>query len=167
MHGLPAFSLTLAYLIPIALLAAFLGAERTRPRWLIAAMLIALPVFYIAHYISIGAIQGWPSNAPLPEEFRLLAFRIEEPSPRDDGPGEILLWVQGHDVPDPRVHRLDYSKELHEELVAAGRRQAEGAPQVGTRSSRHRAADTPGGERTAIGFRDEQREGLPPKDARP
>ena len=36
MHGLPAFSLTLAYLIPVALLALSFGTQRKRPRWLIA-----------------------------------------------------------------------------------------------------------------------------------
>ena len=167
MHGLPAFSLTLTYLIPIALLAMLLGAERSRPRWLIATLLIALPAFYIAHYVSIGAIQGWPSSSPLPATFRLLAFRVKEPSPRDDSPGEILLWVQGHDAQNPRVHRLAYSTTLHEELVAAGRRQAEGAPQVGTRSSAERTAGETGGERTAIRFRDERRHGLPSKDTSP
>ena len=164
MHGLPAFSLTLAYLIPVALLALLFGTQRRRPRWLIAVVLMALPVFYIAHYVSVGAIQGWPSNAPLPERFELLAFRIEEPDPADDSAGEILLWAQQHDLEQPRVHRLSYNKELHQELVAAGRRQAKGTPQVGTRSS-DKSAGATADERTAIRFHDQQRAGLPSKDA--
>jgi len=164
MHGLPALSLTMAYLIPIALLALSFGTQRSRPRRLIVVILIALPLFYIAHYVSVGAIQGWPSDAPLPDQFQLLAFRIEEPDPGDDSAGEILLWAQQSGLQKPRVHRLTYNKELHEELVAAGRRQAEGTPQVGTRSS-DKAAGTPGDARTAIRFRDQQRAGLPSKDA--
>jgi hypothetical protein len=163
-HGLPAFLLTLAYLIPVALLALSFGTQGKRPRWLIAVILTALPVFYIAHYVSVGAIQGWPSNAPLPEQFQLLAFRIEEPDPADDGAGEILLWAQEYGLDEPRVHRLSYNKELHQKLVAAGRRQAEGARQVGTFRS-DEAAGTTADDRTAIRFHDEQRAGLPSKDA--
>jgi hypothetical protein len=156
---------TLVYLLPVALLALLLVREKWRPRWLMVSVLAALPLFYIAHYHLMGALQGWPSDATLPEEFQLLAFRIAEPDPQNADRGQILIWAMADGQPQPRVYRLAYGKGLHQSLVRAGQRQAEGRPQVG-RQRPAQAAARPGqqGERAPqIVFDDEQPATLPAK----
>ncbi len=164
----PGALLTPAYLLPVVLLALMLVGQSRRPRWLTGALLIALPLFYIGHFLGFGAIQGWPSDTPLPDEFELLGFRIEEPSARDQDGGEILLWAQQIGASQPRVHRLTYSRQLHESLVAANHRQAQGAAQIGTRtrSARNMSAQ-PGRGEDAITFRDRHTGELPPKESTP
>ncbi len=168
MPGLGGLLLTLAYLLPLVLLALTLAAQARRPRWLTGALLIALPLFYIGHFLGVGAVQGWPSDTPLPEEFALLGFQVVEPSARDEDGGKILLWAQQIGASQPRVHRLAYSRQLHESLVAAGHRQAQGAPQIGTRTrSTHAMSAQPRRGEDTIMFRDRQTGGLPPKESTP
>jgi hypothetical protein len=168
MNGAMMLGLTLLYALPLALLALLLTAERRRPRWLMTVVLGALPLFYAGHYQVLQALQGWPSDAPVPEEFRLLAFEISEPDPAGDHDGEILLWLRATDGQPPRAHRLAYNKGLHENLITAGRLQAEGSPQIGRRNAQRRTATagTPAVPREdAISFRTEKPPALPSKDA--
>lgn len=159
------FSLTLLYLFPLVLLGLVLTAPRQHPRWLITLVLAALPVFYIGHYEALKAIQGWPSEAALPAEFRLLAFEITEPDRGADHRGEILLWVRDVSGGPARVHRLPYAKALHQALVDAGREQAAGHPQRGSLKPTEQA-DSANQERRApsIGFRPDEPPPLPEKE---
>jgi len=156
--------LTLLYVVPVAIVAVLLSTHSRRPRWLVSALLIGLPVFYIGHYQMIQAIRGWPSDAALPDEFQLLAFRVHEPDTRSGDQGEILLWVQGLADPQPRVHRLAYQKALHLALAQAGQRQAEGKRQIGS-TIRQASANPaePQREQAGVGFRDESKPTLPAK----
>lgn len=156
--------LALLYVVPVAVVAGLLSTHSQRPRWLVSALLIALPLFYIGHFQMIQAIRGWPSDAALPDEFQLLAFRVNEPDTKSGDHGEILLWVQGLDDPRPRVHRLVYQKSLHIALANAGQRQATGISQIGSRHPQGFAgvAD-PQRDQAGIGFRDESKPTLPAK----
>lgn len=167
MVGIADLLLTLAYLVPVALIAMLLSPYSRRPRWLVVALLLGLPLFYTAHYLLLQRIQGWPSDAPLPEEFRLLAFRVTEPDVKRGEPGRILMWVAGMNDPEPRVHRLNYEKALHLELAAAAERQAAGRRQIG-----HNRAPGPVGlsahpmrAGSSVSIRDQHRAPLPAKPA--
>ena len=156
--------LALLYVVPVAVVAGLLSTHSRRPRWLVSTLLIALPVFYIGHFQMIQAIRGWPSEAELPEQFQLLAFRISEPETGRGDEGEILLWIQGLADPRPRVHRLAYQKSLHIALTQAGQRQAAGIRQIGSRHLQGSAsAADPSRDRAGIDFRDEPKSTLPAK----
>jgi hypothetical protein len=166
MNAILTVAVTLLYLIPVALVALLLTAQR-RPHapWLLTAVLLALPAFYMGHYLLLQQIQGWPSSAPLPQQFRLLAFDISEPDPKTERAGQILLWVHGGSSDQPRVHHLAYRKDLHQELIAAGKRQVEGRPQIGIRRTQtaSSAAGPSGGKQETISFRDKVGRSLPSK----
>lgn len=165
MADVPAFSISLAYVLPIALLALLLTRIARRSHLLIIAVLATLPAFYVAHYQLLETVQGWPSDAPLPEAFELIAFDIEEPRPGDKAGGEILLWVNDRAAPaqGPRVHRLGYSRSLHESLVDAGERQRQGQPQVGRVASHADRPNAAADMRSPISFSSEQTSRLPEK----
>lgn len=100
--------------------------------WQVKAMAIgtALPLF-VATFIAIEAMLGWPSADDLPETFQLHAALVEEPSAQDGSSGAIYLWVTGISsasedaIPDdeimtsafqradPRAFALPYSRDLH------------------------------------------------------
>lgn len=160
-------SLSLVYVVPLALLALMLSRPRAPARWAVILLLASLPLFYVAHYLLLQQLPGWPSDDTVPAEFELLAFDISEPDPASAYRGEILMWVRsGHDA-TPRVHRLEYRKSLHQALSNAGEMQAAGRPQVGHRvTAGTKPADAGGSERPgeSIRFSDAERRGLPAKD---
>jgi len=131
MSTLAVVALTLLYLFPLALLGLLLARWSALPRWLVTLLLVSLPLFYIGHYQALKSMQGWPSNAPPPRAFHLLASEVREPDPATEDRGEILLWVRATDTGKTRLHRLPYNRELHRGLQQAGRELAAGHPQVG------------------------------------
>ncbi len=158
-------AIALLYSVPLALLALLFARETYRPRWLLFTALALLPVFYIGHYYLLDRLQGWPSDAELPDEFKLVAYDVIEPDKPTNTAGQILLWVRSNESNEPRVHRLAYSKNLHQELLSAGKRQAAGKQQVGRRSPVVRAdQDQANGDQiSSVRFRDEEPPALPHK----
>ncbi len=164
MTPLQTVTLTLLYLLPVALLALMLsGDSRQRPRWLLVTVLLALPVFYIGHYLTLRELQGWPATTDLPPEFRLLAFDVREPDPKTGQPGQILLWLRANGDEQPRVYRQPYRKQLHQELVDAGQRQAEGRPQIGRTAQREARRSGETGAAQVVRFQDAETRRLPAK----
>lgn len=164
MSGTVSALLVLAYVLPVALLALLLTRAQARPRRLLVGVLIMLPLFYTGHFLLLQAVQGWPSHARLPERFRLLAFDISEPDPKHRRAGEILLWVLAEGMTEPRAHRLDYDKAMHQALVDAGRRQAQGRPQIGVRRDTGRTNPSLAeARRPRFEFQDEEPVALPEK----
>lgn len=153
--------ISIAYIAPLAVAGLVYSAPRFRQRWLISAVLLGLPAFYILHYHGLQTYQGWPSNSTLPESFRLEAFKIIEPQPRSDGRGAIILWISTRDEHVPRAYHLEYQRSLHSELVSAGQRQAQGKPQIG-RAAQHRSAGESG--KAPIRFSNDLPVGLPAKE---
>ena len=167
MLGASDLLVTLLYLLPVALVALLLVSEARRPRWLLPLVLASLPLFYIAHYRLMAGLQGWPSDAALPAEFRLLAYQVTEPDPQNGDDGQILIWALADGRTQPRVHRLAYDKGLHRSLVRAGQRQAEGRQQVGRRPAKPSTARPaqPGDGGPQVEFDDERPPALPAKAA--
>ena len=165
MSGAVVLLTSAAYVVPIALLALIVATGRRQPRDLVVGVLLVLPIFYGGHYLLLQAIQGWPSGAPLPGQFELLAFHIGEPRVKLGDPGRILLWVGTPDRVQPRVHHLPYSKAMHQSLIAAGQRQASGTPQIGRRVARPAGTggDTAQGPSDIV-FRNHPRPRLPAKE---
>ncbi len=160
--------ISLLYVVPLALVGLVVAAEGRRPRWLIIVILVALPFFYVGHYVLLKGMQGWPTEAPLPERFELVAFDVSEPRPMTEQRGDILLWVRTTQAQQPRVHRLDYRRDLHQSLLAAGERLSEGKTQVGERRAQHGGTRGESGDRPPadnIVFRDQLRPRLPAKQA--
>jgi hypothetical protein len=166
MTAVEIFAAALFYAVPIALLAMLFG-ERFATRGAgLALVLLALPAFYVGHYFLVKHLQGWPSNNPLPDEFRLLGFEVREPGANGSGNGEILLWVAAAGADRPRVHRVGYRRQLHESLIAAAERQARGHPQTGHRTDTRSAASAGSVDATLteIRFRDADIGRLPAKE---
>jgi hypothetical protein len=132
-------ALVVSYLLPVALVAWWIARLPRRRPAALAAVLLALPVFYALHYQLLEELQGWPSGAPLPDGFRLLAHEVVEPNQASGTPGRILIWAQPDVAPRPRVYQLPYDKVLHEQLTEAAERQARGRAQRGERTA---TADT-------------------------
>jgi hypothetical protein len=151
----------IAYIAPIALLALAVSCScRDSGRTAVIAALVLLPLFYFTHYQLLQTLQGWPTRASLPPQFELIAFRVTEPLPGAGTDGEILLWAVADESPRPRVYRVDYTRELHEELIDAGERQQAGQPQSGRVVQRSR--DGNGGP-AQLRFENKDTGGLPPK----
>jgi hypothetical protein len=127
-------ALVIIYLVPIALATWWIVRSPHRRRTPLVVALLALPLFYAAHYRLLEELQGWPSGTPLPDQFRLLAHEIVEPNQASGAPGRILIWAQPDTAPQPRVYRLPYDKVLHEQLTDAAERQARGRVQRGERN---------------------------------
>ena len=157
-----------AYVLPLVLAALLLTVPRRRSPWLVGGVLAALPVFYAVQFTLIQDLSGWPTGAALPDEFELIAYSVEEPDRARGIEGQILLWVRPPGVREPRAHRLEYRRSLHQSLSEAGERLAEGRRQVGEnkrpdgQTQRHQDD----GAGSTVGFRDMERRVLPPKPAR-
>lgn len=157
-------SLTLAYLLPVLLLAVILLRAQLA-QWHKAALLALLPLFYVLHYTGISNLSGWPTTQALPERFILLGQQVTQPDKRSGTPGHIHMWVQTLDGRRSRLYVLPYSRQLHQKLVTAEARAGQGLQQVGIRHSTNKGSQPQAGsERGEIDFEDRQRNRLPAKD---
>jgi hypothetical protein len=154
--------LAVAYVLPIVGLG-LVATGRLRPP-ILASILLALPLFYLAHYLGLKALQGWPTAEALPERFEVLAERVVEPDARSGEPGAIYLWIQTAQDDRPRAFRLPYSRALHTEADQAGKRRAAGAVQRGVRVVRESDGSvTTGGRELPIRITDRVNPRPPPK----
>ncbi len=124
-------SLTASYAM-LGLLLLSLNLNSAWP-WTVKALAIgtALPLF-LATFLALQALMGWPSAADLPENFELHAALVEEPSKDRDHAGSIYLWITPvsgtpEETPDdvveaagllPRAFTLPYSRDLHNKVEA-------------------------------------------------
>jgi hypothetical protein len=128
--------------IGYALMAALLLNIWIATRWSTAfkvSMVLLASLLYIGTYVGLKEIQGWPTTDPLPDAFRLLWAKIDEPDKRTSSDGQIYLWVQLIDAADrvsgePRVFKLPYRIELAEEVEDAIDRLEAGATLNGRRT---------------------------------
>lgn len=96
--------------------------------WINAVATLGLTMFYIASYLSFPPLLGWPTNHDVPQQFRLLAFSVEE----NEG---IYIWAndlsKGVQIGAPRAYILPYNKQLHEDIQIAGTKLRRGISIVG------------------------------------
>lgn len=84
--------------------------------WVKAGVTIITGVVFVAAYIVIAGLVGWPSESQLPPRFKLLNSQIEEPDKTSGKPGHIYLWVEEVDehqvvISAPRAYAMPYTTE--------------------------------------------------------
>jgi hypothetical protein len=126
--------LVLAYVALTALLAASL--IRARLHWGLKLLLVlAAGALYFVSYQGWREVQGWPVSSNPPNRFLLHAAVIDEPDKSSGAPGEIFIWVsdlaEGKPSGRPRAYRIDYEKNLHNDLQDALRNMRNGVVQLG------------------------------------
>ena len=122
--------LALAYAFVLFVLLLLLIRARLSLTLRLSVVLVASG-FYLLHYFSLSELQGWPVDSPLPEEFTLHAWRIQESNPIEGQSGYVYLWVQTQDWDAPRAYALPYISTLHDRLETAEARRREGHLQEG------------------------------------
>lgn len=134
MFSLSLSGLIAAYVLVALLLLSLLIYSRWA-WWIKGAAVIVTSAFYLITYFSFPPLLGWPTNAPPPQRFHLVAIHIQEPSKIIGSEGQIYIWAvdaEGHPAKsEPRAHRLPYTNLLHERAVAAQVKLRKGLPQLG------------------------------------
>ena len=157
--------LAAAYVLPLLLLVLLLLRSGWSNATKVAAILLVAAAYHL-HYQGMLELTGRPSPAPAPDHFTLLAEEIHEPDPASREPGHILLWLRAAGDDEPRVHRLPYDQGLHEQLLRAQRRRAEGMIQEGERQTATPGAPMPGTGGDGFKIFDRPVHLPPPKDER-
>lgn len=157
-------TISLFYLVPLAMLASAWAQGRLTPAIRIGALLL-LPVLYVSHWHFLDRMSGWPSDLRIPEQFELVAASVVEPNRTFDREGAIYLWIRNRLGEPPRSYELEYSRELHAKVVEAQRRLDEGVRQYGNASSGREAGHSgfPGEGGMKLEIRDATARTLPAK----
>ncbi len=84
--------------------------------WVKAGATILTGIVFIAAYLVISGLIGWPSESQLPPRFKLLNSQIEEPDKTAGKPGHIYLWVEEVDehqvvISPPRAYAMPFTTE--------------------------------------------------------
>lgn len=127
-------TLTVAYAIP-ALLALGVLIRSPWPLPLrLSAPALAL-VLYVATFLSVPQLLGWPTRQHPPAGFRFVAAQIQQPDKARRDSGAIYLWLTDaaelSASPPPRAYRFPYSGPLHETVTSAMAKLQNGTPQLG------------------------------------
>lgn len=123
--------LALSYALVAALLLNIWIATRWSTGFKVTIILLTTSL-YVGTYLGLTEMQGWPTTDPMPESFRLLWAKIDEPEKTTASEGRIYLWVQELDVAEritgqPRAYSLPFEPDLAEEVEAALNKVEEGA----------------------------------------
>lgn len=93
----------------------------------ITCNVVVVGFFWIVYH-SWPAVQGWPTERDLPEQFYLHAVNVAEPD-------SIYLWgtefTHGLAQTVPRAYRLPYTPALHDKVDKATRKLRKGLPVIG------------------------------------
>jgi hypothetical protein len=123
-------------------------------RWWVKASAIVISLFFfVASYLSVTSLLGFPTLANIPERFSLVATRTVEPNKANGDPGAIYLWVEQLDeknIPSglPISHRLGYTEELAETVNEAQKRLNAGESVEGSLKKNENKTLAPGTEQT-------------------
>ncbi len=82
--------------------------------WVKAGAMLVTGAVFLAAYLIISGLLGWPSESQLPPRFSLIGTHVEEPDQQNGKPGHIYLWVQEIDehqlpVAAPRAYAMPYT----------------------------------------------------------
>ncbi len=102
-----------------------------RGHWSFKTLIIPFCAWYsIAIGVTIVSIFGWPADSQVPEKFEVHYVLVQPPSKQKGSEGNIYLWlidsqnksefslfnlynsIEG----EPRAYRIDYNKQLHQQL---------------------------------------------------
>lgn len=126
--------ITIAYILLAALLLN-LNIYTRQPLWIKLGTILVTVAFYYVTYSSLKNFGGWPASAALPQEFVVLAARVDEPDEKIDKKGAVYLWLlplKGDKVKNaPRAYRLPYSPALHKQVNTAAKQLRRSIVQMG------------------------------------
>jgi len=109
--------ITISYLIIVTLIIFLSKISQSK---LLLLFAIPFTIWYsIALYFSIGSLLGYPTEADIPEDTIILAYRVILPEKEKDG--AIYLWSLTRDkIGDktflPRSFSIPYDEKLHKQL---------------------------------------------------
>ena len=146
------FGIPLAFVIIAALtLWVVVGS---RGWWWVKGCVVAIAIFFsISLWHSLGGLEGWPTDQPLPEKFEIKWIVIEEPNKKTGSKGRILVLAKNLNpelknksrIPllhskdksnEPRIHELPYSRELHKQSIQIQKKIAAGGKFYGEMKAR-------------------------------
>jgi len=115
--------LALAYAIVAALILNIWVATKWSTSFKVSLVFL-VSILYVGTYFGLREIQGWPTQDPMPDSFRLLWAKIDEPDKATKSDGQIYLWVQQLDLigqvdGEPRAYKLSYRVDLAENVADA------------------------------------------------
>ncbi len=176
----PIILLSLAYAAGVALLLN-LNLVRGWRFWIKLVAVGVAALLYVATYEGLRQLMGWPTSAPMPDQFQVHWITIEEPDKQARTPGIIHYWVSGPNPPQtvratPRAHSLPWSLADAKAAEVALKALSEGQPMNGFRTrgavqDQESAGPQPGAEATGAAdgplfeFRPLQPTPLPAKPA--
>ncbi|MAI27341.1 MAG: hypothetical protein CMN75_15040 [Spirochaeta sp.] len=116
-------TLTLAYVAVAALLLSLTLATRY-PVWVKGLAILLVSGLYFGTWLGYQGLLGWPSNQPMPSEFRVLWISIEDPDKGSSEPGHIYYWLRALDESGavsgpPRAHAVPWDEATAEEAQRA------------------------------------------------
>ena len=105
-----------AYVV-IALLLLSLNLTSKWRWWIKGSAIVVTGLFFVATYLAIVSLLGWPSGARPPDRFSVISTRVIEPNSFTGDPGAIYLWLEELDennvvLGQPRSYRLTYTEPL-------------------------------------------------------
>jgi hypothetical protein len=111
-------------------------------------------------YVGFRALEGWPADESLPDDFRLQWITVDEPNKQTGEDGVIFFWVRhlndyGDAGGEPRSYRVPWSEALAEQAEEALEKIEEGETLNGFIT---RQAMTP--EEDEVDVTSEKRQGL-------
>lgn len=123
--------------------------------WWLKIIFITFALYFsLAMWASLSQLSGWPTDVEMPDKFLVHAILVEEPSKSNlKEKGAIYMWAseidENHNIKkkevsswllpfvsrknssEPRVYRLPYSEELHEQSRQISKMLKAGKPVVG------------------------------------
>ncbi len=124
--------------------------------WVKTTLIIITSGFYIVTYLSYPLLMGWPTEAELPERFRLVSTAIQEPDKLTGSEGNIYLWVtdmrSDPSIAKPRSHQLPYSDDLHKKVIEANQKMRKGILQLGQLEDEENAVRVSASDNTRLGL---------------
>lgn len=128
-------ALPIGFLIALFLLLWFVITAKGT--WYIKSIvMVAFPLYALLLWQSLDSYLGWPAYEETPDRFILLKGAVREPNPLLQDEGAIYFWLIDFpkesqrtkksfsffsyraDPREPRAHKLPYSRELHEMMLA-------------------------------------------------
>lgn len=107
----------------------------SRGWWWVKMGVATLAIFFsISLWHSLEGLEGWPTDQSMPQKFEIKWIVVEEPNNKTGEEGQILVWARDlepmlkekSNIPilhnkdksnEPRLHRLPYTREMHEQAV--------------------------------------------------
>jgi hypothetical protein len=138
--------------------------------WVKAGAIVVTTGAFVATYVAIAGLIGWPSFQNIPDRFSLLATKIVEPDKASGAPGHLYMWVEEIDernlpISPPRNHEVAYTVALANSLHAAQQKLNDGQQVLGEMleqqgQPKEKAEQIPNGQETRPQGGEENQEDL-------